>query len=81
MENPDTRGPGEITGATPPALPGRWLLLRNLRTQENAMNAFPMYAEIARLEIDQRLRDADHERRRRLARRASSTRARRLGRR
>jgi hypothetical protein len=30
---------------------------------------FPMYAETARLEVHQRLRDADEQRRRRLARR------------
>jgi hypothetical protein len=30
---------------------------------------FPMYAEAARLEVHQRLRDADDQRRRRLARR------------
>lgn len=29
---------------------------------------YPMYAEVARIEIDQRLREADDERRRRLAR-------------
>lgn len=45
------------------------------------MLTFPMYAEVARLEIAQRRRDADHERRRRLARRGSFARARRLGRR
>ena len=45
------------------------------------MNTFPMNAEVARIEIAQRLRDADHERRRRLARRCSTSRPRRLRRR
>ena len=42
---------------------------------------YPTYADVARLEIEQRLRDADAERRRRLARRSSSSRVRRLARR
>ncbi|MFC4786319.1 hypothetical protein ACT8ZV_17715 [Nocardioides sp. MAHUQ-72] len=40
---------------------------------------YTMSPQIARLEIDRRLRDADDARRRRLARRGSCARGRRLG--